>query len=85
MANLWVRASVIPEGVVTKSDVSSSAYLLRTMVRNYLALMFIEGSLTRRTEDGQSSVVGSVENSTCNSMLYSRLPALYDFSSGSYL
>ena len=85
MANLSVCASVIPNGVETMSGVSSSAYLLTTMVTNYLPLVFVEGSLTRRTEEGQSSLVGSVENSTCHCMLYSGLPALHDLSSGSYL
>ena len=84
MANLWVCASIIPGGVETTSGVSSSVYPLTTMVTNYLALVLVEGSLTRWTEDGQSSLVGSVENSTCNCMLYSGLPALHDLSSGSY-
>jgi len=85
MVNLSVCASVIPDGVETTSGVSSSAYLLTTMVMNYLALVFLKGSLTRWTEDGQSSLVGSVEDSACNCMLYCGLPALYDLSSGSYL
>jgi len=55
------------------------------MVTNYLALVLVEGSLTHWTEDGQSSLVGFVENSTCNWMLYSGLPALHDLFSGSYL
>jgi len=80
MANLSVCASVIPDGVETTSGVSSSVYLLTTMVTNYLALVLVEGSLTRRTEDGQSSLVGSVKNSTCNCMLYSGLPAFHDLS-----
>jgi len=37
---------------------------------NYLALVPTEGSLTRWTEEGQSSLVGTVENSTCNCMLF---------------
>jgi len=86
MANLSVCASVIPEGVeTTRLGVISSAYLLTTVVMSYLALMFVERSLTRRTEDGQSSLVGSIENSTSKWMVYSGLPALYDLSSGSYL
>jgi len=64
MVNLSVCASVIPDGVETTSGVSSSVYPLTTMVMNYLAPVLIEGSLTRWTEDGHSSLVGSVENST---------------------
>jgi len=85
MVNLSVCGSIIPEGVETTSGVSSSVYPLTTMATNYLALVLVEGSLTRWTEDGQSSFVGSVENSTCNCMLYSGLPALHNLSSGSYL
>jgi len=68
MVNLSVCALIIPDGVETTSGVSSSVYPLTTMVTNYLALVLSEGSLTRWTEDGQleSSLVGSVENSTCN-------------------
>jgi len=85
MANLSVSAFIIPDGVEPTPGVSSSVYPLTTMVTNYLPLMLVEGSLTRWTEDGQSSLVGSVENATCNCMLYSGLPALHDLSSGSYL
>jgi len=85
MANLSVCAFIIPDGVETTSGVSSSIYQLTTMVTNYLALVLAEGSLTRWTEDGHSSLVGSVENSTRNYMLYSGLPALYDLTSGSHL
>jgi len=85
MANLSVCAFIIPDGVETTSGVSSSVYPLTTMVMNYLALVLAEGSVTRWTEDSQSSLVGSVENSTRNCMLYSGLPALYDLSSGSHL
>jgi len=85
MANLSVCASVIPDSVEATSGVSSSAYPLTMMVTNYLALVSVESSVTRRTEDGQSSLVGSVENSTCNYMLYSGLPVLQDLFSGSYL
>ena len=60
-------------------------YPLTTMAMDYLALVLGEGRLTRWTEDGQSSLVGSVENSTCNCRLYSGLPALHDLSSGTYL
>ena len=52
MANLSVCTSVIPDGVETTSGVSSSVYPLTTMVTNYLALVRVEGSLTRWTEDG---------------------------------
>ena len=55
------------------------------MVTRYLAPVLIEASLTRWTEDGHPSLVGSIENSTCDYMLYSGLLALHDLSSGSYL
>jgi len=45
MANLSVCASVIPDGVETTSDVSSSIYPLTAMVSNYLALVLTKGSL----------------------------------------
>jgi len=80
IVNLSVCASVIPDGVETTSGVSSSVYPLTTMVTNYLASVLTEGSLTRWTEDGQSSLVGSVENSTRHTMSYSGLPALHDLS-----
>ena len=60
-------------------------YLLATMVTSDLAPVLIKGSLTHWTEDGHSSLVGSVENSTCDCMSYSGLPALHDLSLGSYL
>jgi len=85
MANLLVCAFIIPDGVKTTSGVSSSVYPLTTMGTNYLALVLAAGSVTRWTEDGQSSLVGSVENSTDNCMLYSGLRALYDLSTGSHL
>jgi len=85
MANLSVCASVISDGVETTSGVSSSVYLLTTMVTHYVALVLVEASLTRQTEDGRSSLVGSVENLTWNCISYSGLPALNDWSSGSYL
>jgi len=85
MANLSVCAFIIPDGVETRSGVSSSVYPLMTMVTNYLALVLAEGGLTRLTEDGQSSLVGSVANSTRDCMMYSGLPVLYDLSSGSHL
>jgi len=75
MVNLSVCASIIPDGVETTSGVSSSVYPLTTMATNCLALVLVEGSLTRWTEDGQSSLVGSVANSTCKCILYSGLPA----------
>jgi len=85
MANLSVCTSGIPNGVETTSGVSSSGYPLTTMVTNYLGPVPIGGSLTRWTENGYSSLVGSVENSTCDCMLYSGLPELQDLSTGSYL
>ena len=84
MANESVCASLIPDGVESTSGVSLFVYLLTTMITNYLAPVLTEGSLTPRTEDGQSSLVGSVENSTCTRMSYSGLLALPDLSSGSY-
>jgi len=80
MVNLSVCASIILDVVETTSSVSSSVYPLTTMPTKYLALVLVEGSLTRWTQDGQSSLVGSVENSTCNCMLHSGLPALHDLS-----
>jgi len=50
------------------------------MVTNYLAIVLTEGSLTRWTEDGHSSLVGSVENSTGDCMSYSGLALLHDLS-----
>jgi len=86
MANLSVWAFVIPDGVeTTPSGVSSSVYPLATMATNYLALVLVKGSLTRRTEDGLACLLGSVENSTCNCISYSGLPALHDLFSGLYL
>ena len=41
--------------------------------------------LTLQTEDGQSSLIGSVENSIRNCIWYSRSPALHDLSWGSSL
>jgi len=84
MANLSACASVIPDGVETTSGVSSSVYPLTTMITNYLAPVVTKGSLKRGAADGQSSLLGSVENSSCNRILYSGLPALNDLSSGSY-
>jgi len=76
MANLSVSRSVIPDRVETTSGVSSCVYRLTTMVTNYLALVLTEGSLTRWTNDRQSSLVGSVKHLACNCMVYSGLPAL---------
>ena len=85
MATLSVCASVILDSVETPSGVSSSIYPLTTMITNYLAPVLTKGSLTCWAEDGQSSLVGSFENSACNRMSYFGLPALHDLSSGSYL
>jgi len=85
MANLSVCAFIIPDGVESTSGVSSSVYPLTAMVTNYLALVLVEGSLTRWTEDGHSSLVGCVENSVCDCIWYSGHAALHDLSSGSYL
>jgi len=85
MANLSVCASVIPDGGETTSGVSSFVYLLTTMLTNYLAPVLTKVSLTRLTEDGQSSWVGCVENSSCNRIEYSGVSVLHDLSSGSYL
>jgi len=85
MANLSVCAFIIPDVVETTSGDSSSVYPLTTMVMNYLAPVLTEGSLTRWAEDGDSSLVGSVENSTRDCMTNSGLPALHDLSSRSYL
>jgi len=75
MVNLSVCASVIPNGVETKSGVCSSVYPLTTMATNYLAPVLPKGSLTRWTEDGDSALVGSVKNSTRDCMSYSGLQA----------
>jgi len=85
MVNLSVGASVILDGVETTSGVSSSVYPLTTMVMNYPAPGLTEGSLPRWTDEGRSSLVGCVENSTRDCMSYSGLPALHDLSLGSYL
>jgi len=84
MANLSVGASVIRDGVETMSGVSSSVYPSTMMITNYVAPVLTHGSLTRWTEDGQCSLVCSVENSTWTDMSYSALPALHDLSAGSY-
>ena len=78
-------ASVIPDGGETTSGVSLSVYPLTTMITNYLAPVLTQGSLTPWTEDGQSSLVGSVENSTCARMSSSGFPGLHDLSAGCYL
>ena len=85
MVNLSVCVSVIPEGLETTSGVNSSVYPLITMVTKYLATVLTEGSLTRWTEDGHSSLLGSVQNSTRDCISYSGLPALHDLSWESYL
>jgi len=84
MANLSVCAFFIPDGVVTMSGVSLSVYSVDTMVMNYLAPVLSKGSLTHWTEDAQSSLVGSVENSACTCMSYSCLVALHDLFLGSH-
>jgi len=84
MVNLLVCAPVIPNGVETTSGGSSSVYTSTGMIRNYLAPVLYEGSLTSQTEDGHSSFVGRVMHSTCDRMSYSCLPALHDLSSGSH-
>jgi len=71
MAKVAVCASIITDGVETTSGVSSSVYPLTTMITNYHAPVLTEGSLTRWTEDGQSSWVGSVENSKRTRISYS--------------
>jgi len=76
---------IIPDDVETTSGVSSSVYPLTAMITSYLALVLVEGSLTRWTEDGHSSLVGSGENSVSDCISFSGLPALPDLSSGSYL
>jgi len=62
MVNLSVCAPVLPDRVETMSGVSSSIYPLTAKITNYLALMLYKGSLTRQTEDGHSSLGGSVKN-----------------------
>jgi len=47
MVNSSVCASVIPDGVETRSGVSPSVYPLATLVTNYLASMVSGGSLVR--------------------------------------
>jgi len=84
MANISVRASVIPDCVEMMSGVSSSVYPLPAMVANYLALVVTEGILTRWAEDGQNAFVGLVDNSTCRLITDSGLLALHALPSGSY-
>jgi len=47
IVNLSVCAFVIPDGVETTSGVSSSVYPLMVVVTNCLALVLLQGSLTR--------------------------------------
>ena len=47
MVKLSVCPSVIPDGVETTSGVRSSLDPLTTMLKNYLAPVLTEGSLTR--------------------------------------
>jgi len=81
MANLSVCASIILDGGETRSSVSTSLYPLTMKVTYYLAPFLTEGSSTRWTEDGQPSLVGSIENLAFNSMSDSALPAFHDLSS----
>ena len=85
MAKVAVCASLILDGVETTSGVRLAVYPLTTMITNYVASMPTNGSLSRWSEDGQSALIGSVENSSCNRMPYSGLPALHYLSSGWYL
>ena len=85
MANLSVCAFVITDGVETTSSVSASVYPLATFATNYLALVLVKSSLSHRTEDGLSSLAGSVENVTGNCISYSGLSALHDLFSGLYI
>ena len=84
MVNLSVYARVIPDSVKTTTGGSLSVYLLTAMTANYVAPRLHEGSLTRRTEDGHSSLVGSVKNLVGDHILYSSLPELQE-STGSHL
>jgi len=68
IVNFSVCALIIPDSVETMSGVGSSVYLLTAMIKNYLAPVIYKGSLTRQTDDGHSSLVGSVEISTCDWM-----------------
>jgi len=85
MVNLSVCATVIPDSVETTSSLSLSVYLLTAITSNYLAPLLHGGSLTCFTEDGHSSLVGSIENLVYQHMSYSCLPVLHDVSSGSHL
>jgi len=85
MANLSVCIFFIPNSVKTTSGVSSSVYPLTTMVTSYLPLVLTKGSVTRWTEDGQSSLVGSIENLACQGMSHAGLPVSHNLSSGLYL
>jgi len=62
IVNILVWASFLPEDVETLPDISVSIYLSTVVITNYLALGVHASSLTRWTEDDQSSLVGSVEN-----------------------
>ena len=63
IVNILVWASFLPEDVETLPDITSvSIYLSTVVITNYLALGVHASSLTRWTEDDQSSLVGSVEN-----------------------
>jgi len=85
MVNLLAWPPIIPDGVEITSGVSSSVCTLTAMVTNYLAVVLYEGSPTCQRENGHSSLVGSMENSTCVRRLHSCLAAIHDLSLGSDL
>jgi len=85
MVYLSIWAPIIPDGVKTLSGVCPSVYPSTPMITNYLAPVLHEGSLTRQSEDGHSSLVGSVESLSCDRRSYSCLPALHDRFLGSHL
>jgi len=74
MAKVAVCASIITDGMETTSGVSSSVYPLTTMITNYHAPVLTEGSLTRWTEDGQSSglVLSRIRNAPASRILVLR-------------
>ena len=84
MVNLSVYAAFSPDRVESTSGVCSSVHALTAVFINYLAQVFLRGILTRWTQDGLSSFVGSVENSAYDWMSSSHSPALHDLSSGSH-
>jgi len=78
MVNLLAWPPIIPDGVEITSGVSLSVCTLTSMITNYLASVLYEGSPTCQRENGHSSLVGSMENSTCVRRLHSCLAAIYD-------